>query len=88
MTFHLLPCKSCKARVAVGYVAGLDSNLALYGKDTKLVLPMSLLVGEFKVTKASQAGITMGTGRKWDVAEAVSQAKSRLQHREIVGMVD
>ena len=58
-------------------------------------------VEEFKVTKAraeitlkesrdtmvSQAGITMSTGRKWDVAEAVSQTKSRLKHREIVGMV-
>ena len=77
------------------------SNAALYGKDVKLVLPMSSLVEEYKVTKAraettlkeskdnmvSQAGITMNTARKWDVSEAVSQAKSRLEHKEIVGMV-
>ena len=77
------------------------SNAALYGKDVKLVLPMSSLFEEYKVTKAraettlkesknnmvSQAGITMNTGRKWDVSEAVSQAKSRLEHKEIVGMV-
>ena len=76
------------------------SNAALYRKDIKLVLPMSL-VEEYKVTKTraeitlkeskdnmvSQAGITMNTGRKWDVSEAVSQAKSRLEHKEIVGMV-
>ena len=62
---------------------------------------MSSLVEEYNVTKAraettlkeskdnmvSQAGITMNTGRKWDVSEAVSQAKSRLEHKEIVGMV-
>ena len=32
-------------------------------------------------------GITMNTERKWDVSEAVSQAKSKLEHKEIVGMV-
>ena len=77
------------------------SNAVLYGKDVKLVLPMSSLVEEYKVTKAraettlkeskdnmvSQAGITMNTGRKWDVSEAVYQVKSRLEHKEIGGIV-
>ena len=36
---------------------------------------------------AHHVGINMNTGRKWDVSEAVSQAKSRLEHKEIVGMV-
>ena len=77
------------------------SNAAIYRKDIKLVQSMSSLVEEDKVTKAtaettlkeskdnmvSQVGITMNTGRKWDVSEAGSQAKSRLEYKEIVGIV-
>ncbi|KAI8506911.1 hypothetical protein Bbelb_153500 [Branchiostoma belcheri] len=75
------------------------SNIALYGRSTKLRLPLSGLTEEFKVTRArevmmyrdsadtkvSSAGITVRTGRKWKAQEAVDKAESRLRHSVLVG---
>lgn len=76
------------------------SSIALYSSGNKLQLPLSSVTEEFKVTKAraimtiedssddkvSTAGIRVRTGRKWKAHEAVSQAKERLHHKEIVGI--
>ena len=70
------------------------SNIGLYGRETKLQLPFTALMEEFKVAKARmaitiqtssddcvhKAGVTLPTGRKWAVQEAVDEAKSRLKH--------
>lgn len=62
------------------------SSIALYGGNTKLQLPLSSLVEEFKVsrarevlvyqdstdTKVSSAGVEVRTGRKWRAQEAVN----------------
>ena len=75
------------------------TSIGLYGKSTKLQLPLSSLVDEFKVAKTRlvvtlrdsrdqlirQAGIETRTGRKWSASQAVEQAESRLRHRDIVG---
>jgi len=75
------------------------SSIGLYGKSTKLQIPLTSLVKEYKVAKTrlyltlrdsedekvSKAGIEVRTGRKWSVTKAVKQAESRLQHQVIVG---
>ncbi|XP_053389443.1 uncharacterized protein LOC128552430 [Mercenaria mercenaria] len=75
------------------------TNIGLYGKSTKLQLPLTALTEEYKVTKArllltlrdsadekiSKAGIDVRTGRKWSVQQAVDQAEANLRHRDIVG---
>ena len=75
------------------------SSIGLYGKSTKLQMPLNSLEEEFKVAKArlfltlrdsadekiSRAGIEVRTGRKWSVNKAVEQAESSLQHQVIVG---
>ncbi|XP_035688709.1 LOW QUALITY PROTEIN: uncharacterized protein LOC118424272 [Branchiostoma floridae] len=77
------------------------SNIALYGRSTKLQLSLSGLTEEFKVTRArevlmyrdssdskvSSAGIHVRTGRKWKAQEAVDQAEARLRHSVLVGSV-
>ena len=77
------------------------TDVALYSTTAKLQLPTTSLVEEFKVAKARtflmlrdskdpvirEAQPDVPTGRKWVVAEAVEQAESRLQHREIMGAV-
>ena len=75
------------------------SNIGLYGRSNQLQLPLSSLVEEFKVAKARlvmtlkdsqddmvrRAGVETRTGRKWSASQAVSQAESRLRHKDIVG---
>uniref|UniRef100_A0A3B1JAJ2 Reverse transcriptase domain-containing protein n=1 Tax=Astyanax mexicanus TaxID=7994 RepID=A0A3B1JAJ2_ASTMX len=77
------------------------SSIALYGRNTKLQLPLRSLEEEFKVTRArevmmyrdssdpkvAQAGVRVKTGRKWVADEAVLQAESRIRHRALVGAV-
>ena len=72
---------------------------ALYGHSSKLVLPMTSITEEFKVTKAklhltlhysadpviSNVAPEVKSGRKWQAAGAVEEAISSLQHKEIVG---
>ena len=67
--------------------------------STKLQLPLSSVLEEFKVLKTRlvvtlresrvqlirQAGIETRTGRKWSASQAVEQAETRLRHRDIVG---
>ena len=64
-----------------------------------LQLPVSLIVEEYKVSKAmlvltlrgssdesiSRAGIEVRTGRRWSASSAVEKAESRLRHQDIVG---
>jgi len=68
------------------------SSKGLYGKSTKLQIPLTSLVEEYKVAKTrlyltlrdsedekvSKAGIEVRTGRKWSVTKAVEQAESSL----------
>ncbi|XP_053380041.1 uncharacterized protein LOC128548701 [Mercenaria mercenaria] len=75
------------------------SNIGLYSRTNQLQLPLSSLVEEFKVAKTRlvvtlkeskddlvrKAGIETRTGRKWSASLAVSQAESRIQHKDIVG---
>ena len=75
------------------------TNIGLYGKTTKLQLPLSSVLEEFKVSKTRlvvtlrdsryqlirQAGIETRTGGKWSASQAVEQAETRLRHRDIVG---
>ena len=72
---------------------------ALYGHSSKLALPMTSITEEFKVTKAklhltlhdsadpviSNVAPEVKFGRKWQAADAVEEAISSLQHKEIVG---
>ncbi|CAC5393214.1 unnamed protein product [Mytilus coruscus] len=67
----------------------------------KLQLPFTSIVEEFKVSKTRlvmtlkestydkvrTAGVQMRTGRKWSASKAVSEAESRLRHKDIVGTV-
>ena len=75
------------------------SNIAFYGHNTKLQLPLSSLIEEFKVTKARlymmlrdsedqvirDTLLEVKTGMKWSAREEVEAMKSRLQHKDIVG---
>ncbi|XP_025760230.1 uncharacterized protein LOC112844845 [Oreochromis niloticus] len=75
------------------------SSIGLYS-DGILSLPIPSLVEEFKCAKVrlemsltdSQDPIvrgtapTLATGRKWTPATSVLQAKSALQHRDVVGL--
>ena len=77
------------------------TSIGFYGRSNQLQLPLSSFVEEFKVAKARlvvtlkeseddfirKAGIETRTGRKWSVSKAVSQAESRLAHKDIVGNV-
>ncbi|XP_019639899.1 PREDICTED: uncharacterized protein LOC109481744 [Branchiostoma belcheri] len=77
------------------------TSVGLYSTSAKLQLPITAMTEEFKVGKAralltlegsrdprvSQAGIQLRSGRKWAVDKAVDEAKSRLRHSDIVGVV-
>ncbi|XP_069366366.1 uncharacterized protein [Paralichthys olivaceus] len=77
------------------------SSIALYGHSTKLQLPFSGLMEEFKVTRTREvmmyrdstdvrvatAGILVKTGRKWQAQEAITRAEARLRHKMLVGSV-
>ena len=76
------------------------SNTCFYSTTSRLRLPYSSLVEEFKLTKArnllifedsvdpciSNANINVDGGRKADTPAEVKQAKSRLQMQEIIGI--
>ena len=74
-------------------------NIAFYGHNTKLQLPLSSLIEEFKVTKArlymmlrdSEDQVIrdtlpeVKTGMKWSAREEVEAMESWLQHKDIIG---
>ena len=82
----------------LGVPPGL-TDVALYGKRTKLALPLKSLVEEYKAGKARLLTMlqdskdehvrsvepTLKTGRKWKVAECVEAAKQSLQLKEVIG---
>ncbi|XP_078589523.1 uncharacterized protein LOC144869891 [Branchiostoma floridae x Branchiostoma japonicum] len=84
----------------LGVPPGLTS-VGLYSTTTKLQLPLSSALEEYKVAKVRaqttlenskdeivrEAGITLRSGRKWSAAEAAESARSRLRHKDIVGVV-
>ena len=75
------------------------SNIAFYGHNTKLQLPLSSLIEEFKVTKARLYMMLrdledqvirdtlpeVKTGMKWSAREEVEAMESQLRHKDIVG---
>ena len=77
------------------------SSIGLYSTGSKLQLPLSSLVEEYKVAKVRQAvmlrdsndkyvsgaGIKLRSGRKWQVEEAVNLAEERLRQSDIIGTV-
>ncbi|XP_063418448.1 uncharacterized protein LOC134701249 [Mytilus trossulus] len=77
------------------------TTVGLYSRTAKLQLPFTSLVEEFKVSKSRlvmtlkesrdhkvrTAGVQVRTGRKWSASKAVSEAESRLRHKDIVGTV-
>ncbi|RXN17451.1 hypothetical protein ROHU_008023 [Labeo rohita] len=76
------------------------TNIGLYGRGI-LEIPISSLAEEFKCSKVrlemtltescdpsvSRSAPTLVTGRKWNPAAAIYQAKSDLRHRDIIGNV-
>jgi len=77
------------------------SSLGLYSSGSKLQLPLSSVVEEYKVCKAcqvlllrdskdakvSKAGVEIRTGRKWRAQEAVDAAEASLKLGDVVGTV-
>lgn len=75
------------------------TDVALYCKRTKLVLPFKSVVEEFKVGKARLAMMlrdspdpkvrenqpALKTGRKWKVHDAIEKAESALKLKEVMG---
>ena len=82
----------------LGVPPGL-TDVALYGRQAKLMLPLKSIVEEYKVGKARLLSMLedsgdravrsirpkMKTGRKWKVHDAVDAAKESLKIREIIG---
>lgn len=78
------------------------SSVSIYSSGSKLQLPLTSVVEEFKVAKARQvimlrdssdqlvrqADITIRSGRKWSANRAVADAEARLHHKDIVGTVN
>ena len=77
------------------------SSVGLYSTGSKLQLPLTSLVEEYKVAKVRQAimlrdstdeyvnraVIKLRSGRKWKVEDAVNSAEERLRHSDIIGTV-
>ena len=77
------------------------STINLYSNTSKLLLPVSSVVEEFKATKARavstllssedekvrHASKTIKCGRKWKPQQAVGEAESYWRHQEIMGVV-
>ena len=75
------------------------SSIGFYRKTTKLRLPLTSVVEEFKAGKAqlimtlkdargskvNEAGEYIQSEQKWKANEAVVEAESRLRHKDIVG---
>ena len=78
------------------------SSVGLYSSNSKLQLPIKALTEEYKMNKVRavmmlrdskdekvrEGGIRVRTGRKWSASEALKEAESRLQHQDIVGIVE
>ncbi|XP_061778568.1 uncharacterized protein LOC133569990 [Nerophis ophidion] len=76
-------------------------SIGLYSTGSKLQLPITSVVEEYKVTKTRQAmmlrdskdervrqaGIVVRSGIKWSASEALREAEDRLHHADIVGSV-
>ena len=75
------------------------TSVGLYGRATKLRLPLHSVTEEYQITKVrhamtlrsskdpkiSGANIQLATGRKWSTNDAIEKAESRLRHKELVG---
>lgn len=76
-------------------------TIGLYSSGSKLQLPITSVVEEFKTAKVRlammlqdsddqavrRANITVRTGRKWKAEGALREAEERLQHADIMGTV-
>ncbi|KAJ7995782.1 hypothetical protein DPEC_G00248160 [Dallia pectoralis] len=76
-------------------------SIGLYSSGSKLQLPITSVVEEFKTAKVRlammlrdsndqavrQANIVVKTGRKWKASGALREAKERLRHGDIMGTV-
>ncbi|KAJ7993818.1 hypothetical protein DPEC_G00258660 [Dallia pectoralis] len=76
-------------------------SIGLYSSGSKLQLPITAVVEEFKRAKVRlammlrdsndqavrQANIVVKTGRKWKASGALREAEERLQHGDIMGTV-
>ena len=76
-------------------------SIGLHSRKTKLQLPLSTIVEEFKVPKCrlmmtlrysedaevSEARVQSGTGRKWSASQALQQAEDMLIIRDIIGNI-
>ncbi|CAK6980931.1 PREDICTED: uncharacterized protein LOC107717409 [Scomber scombrus] len=76
-------------------------SIGLYSTGSKLQMPVTSVVKEYKATKTShammlrdskhcrvrQAGIEVRTGRKWSANRALKEAEEHLHHADIVGAV-
>lgn len=74
-------------------------SIGLYSSGSKLKLPITSVVEEFKTAKVRlammlcdsddlavrQANIVVKTGRKWKASGALKEAEERLQHADIMG---
>lgn len=77
------------------------NTINLYSKTSKLSLPVSLVVEEFKATKAravstllsskdgkvKHSSIAIRCGRKWKPQQAIREAESHWRHQEIMSVV-
>ena len=77
------------------------TSIGLYSRTSKLQLPFTSLVEEYKVGKARlvmtlkdskdkkvrAAGVEVKTGQKWSASKVVTKAECTLRHKDIVGTV-
>ena len=97
--------KVWKGKSTITSVSGWEyqsfSSVGFYSKTTKLCLPLTSVVEEFKAGKARlimtlkaardskvrEAGGYVQSGQEWKANEAVVEAESRLRHKDIVGTI-
>ena len=77
------------------------SSIGLFSSSSKLQLPLKSVLDQYQITKVrkvmmldnskdscvNSANIQIDCGRKWKASEAVSNAKQRLMHKDLVGTV-
>ena len=77
------------------------SSVGLFSQNSKLQLPLKSVLDQYQMTKArqviiledsqdkcvSKAGIQVEAGRKWNADQAVTEAKQRLRHKDIIGTI-
>jgi len=85
----------------LAYVPPSFSSIGLYSRTSKLQLPPTSVVEEFKVVKTRRimtlkdskdgkvrnAVVQIRTGRKWSASKAMEDVECRLRHKDIVGIV-